>query len=384
MYARVLGTLRFCSFLLLCFGAFIPISKAQAPAIKLYSPYTKISVSPGQTINYSVDVINNSDSIQNTDVSLSGLPASWTHSLKSGGWNISRISVLPKEKQNLSLQVMVPLRVNKGAYQFRVNAGTLAALPLTIVVAQKGTYKTTFTTEQPNLEGAANSTFTFNASLQNETADTQLYALNAEAPPGWNVAFKASYKQVSSVSVSPNQTQSITIDVNPPDQVPAGTYKIPVLASTANTSAGFDLEVVVTGSYAMELTTPTGLLSTDITAGGKKQVALSVKNTGSAPLKNITMSFAAPTNWDVSFDPKQIDMLPAGQTAQVSATITADKNAIAGDYATALTAKTPETSSKADLRVSVETPMLWGWIGILIICVALGSVYYLFRKYGRR
>lgn len=96
------------------------------------------------------------------------------------------------------------------------------------------------------------------------------------------------------------------------------------------------------------------------------------------------MSFTAPENWDVTFDPKQIDALPARKTADVFATIKADKDAIAGDYVTNITAKTTETSSKAQFRVSVRTSFLWGWVGILIILLALGSVYYLFRKYGRR
>jgi uncharacterized membrane protein len=46
--------------------------------------------------------------------------------------------------------------------------------------------------------------------------------------------------------------------------------------------------------------------------------------------------------------------------------------------------KTPEVSSKISFRISVETPLLWGWVGVLIILAALGSVWYLFRKYGRR
>ena len=66
------------------------------------------------------------------------------------------------------------------------------------------------------------------------------------------------------------------------------------------------------------------------------------------------------------------------------ATIHADKNAIAGDYVTRLEASTPETSAEASFRVTVKTPLLWGWVGILIIMAALGSVYSLFRKYGRR
>lgn len=386
MHARILKTVSFCSLLSFCFCTFTTVSTAQSTTqnVTLYSPYTKIAVPPGQLITYSIDVINNSNTTKNIDLGLSGLPRGWTYTLKSGGWNISRISVLPKKQNNLSLQVQVPLKVNKGAYQFQVSAKGVAVLPLTVVISKKGTYKTTFSTEQPNLEGAANSTFTFNASLANQTIDTQLYALNAQAPPGWNIDFKANYKQVSSVNVDANHTQNITIDIHPPDQTPAGTYKIPVFASTNNTSAGLELEVAVTGSYAMELSTPSGLLSTNITAGNERQLELSVKNNGSAPLKKITLSSAAPVNWTVDFDPKQIDLLPAGGTAQVSATIKADKNAIAGDYVTSITAQTPATSSKADIRVSVNTPVLWGWMGIIIILIALGSVFYLFRKFGRR
>ena len=49
-----------------------------------------------------------------------------------------------------------------------------------------------------------------------------------------------------------------------------------------------------------------------------------------------------------------------------------------------LDATSAETSSKASFRIAVKTPMLYGWFGIMIILMALGTVYYLFRKYGRR
>ena len=89
-------------------------------------------------------------------------------------------------------------------------------------------------------------------------------------------------------------------------------------------------------------------------------------------------------NWEVSFDPKNIDAVLAGREAAVTATIKADRKAIPGDYLTNLEARTPETSSKVSMRMSVRTPMLWGWIGILIILAGIGTVWYLFRKYGRR
>ncbi|QEH42949.1 NEW3 domain-containing protein [Chitinophaga sp. XS-30] len=363
-------------------SGFHSISSAQN--VTLYTPYTKISVPPGQSIDYSIDVINNGKTVKNADIAVTGLPKDWTYELKSGGWSVNQIAVLPGEKKNLSLQVQVPLKINKGAYRFQVLARGLTQLPLSVIVSEQGTFKTEFSTGQANMEGAANSTFTYTATLRNRTADNQVYALRANTPQGWNVVFKANYKQVSSVSVEANRTQDITIEVDPPDQLKAGNYKIPVVAASESTSAGLELEAGITGSYALELTTPQGLLSTDITAGDSKRVELVVRNTGSAALKNIDMQFAAPSKWDVTFDPKKVEQLGPGESAKVFATIKADRKAIAGDYVTNLEAKTPEVSSRASFRISVETSMLWGWVGILIILVALGSVYRLFRKYGRR
>ena len=352
--------------------------------VTLYTPYTKISVPPGESIDYVIDVINNSSEVKNVDISLAGIPKGWNYVLKSGAWTVSQLSILPGGKQIISLKVEVPLKVDKGVYRFRVLAGGFYTLSLTVIVSEQGTFKTEFTAEQPNMEGHATATFTFNANLRNRTADKQLYALMANAPRGWNITFKSNYQQVTSVNIEANATQAVTIEIKPPEKIEAGKYKIPVSATTNTTSAGQDLEVVITGSFGIELTTPTGLLSTTITAGDEKRVPLRVFNTGSSELADIKLGFSAPVNWDVTFDPKNVSNLQPGGEAQVFATIKADKKAIPGDYVTNIEAKTPEVSSKVAFRISVETPMLWGWIGVLIIIAAFGSVYYLFRKYGRR
>lgn len=350
----------------------------------LYTPYTKISVPPGESIDYSVDVINNSDEVKNATISVEGMPRGWEYGIKAGGLTISQLAVLPNEKKNFSLKVEVPLRVNKGTYHFTVSAGDLGNLPLTVVVSEQGTYQTDFTTNQPNMEGNSSATFTFNATLKNRTAEQQLYALMADAPRGWNVVFKVSYKQATSAQVEPNATENITIDITPPASVSAGSYKIPIRATTSSTSADLELEVVVTGSYQMELTTPKGLLSTDITAGDTKRIELVVKNTGSSDLKDIKLSANKPVDWEVSFEPSSITKLAAGSSTSVVALLKASKKALPGDYVTKMEAKTPEVNASADFRISVKTPMIWGWLGIFIIIAVLGGVYYLFRKYGRR
>jgi uncharacterized membrane protein len=355
-----------------------------ANGVTLYTPYTKISVPPGESIDYTIDVINDSKVLQNVLISVTGVPKGWIFDLKSGGWNITQISILPGERKSLSLKVDVPLQVNKGNYRFKVVAGGFCALPLVVNVSKQGTFKTEFTTDQANMEGQSKAAFTFNANLRNRTADKQLYALMANTPPGWEATFKFNYKQVTSVEIEPNNTANITIEIKPSDNIEAGTYEIPVKAATNSTSASLNLQIVITGSYKMELTTPQGLLSTDITAGDTKRVEFLVKNNGTSVLSDVNFVYTAPANWEVTFEPKKIDNVLAGKVAQVFAIIKADKKAIPGDYMINIGAKTSDVSSEASFRTSVKTSMLWGWVGILIIIIALASVYHLFRRYGRR
>ena len=365
-------------------GVFISGEAIAADEITLYTPFTKISVPPGESVDYTIDVKNNGTEVKNVGISISGVPSGWNYVLKSGGWNLRQISVLPGQSKDMSLKVDVPMKVNKGNYKFRVVAEGFGELPLVINVSEQGTFKTEFTSDQVNMQGNSKSTFTYRTKLKNQTGGKQLYSLQSDAPRGWQITFKPDYQQATSVEIEPNVTKEISIEVKPPEFIGAGTYKIPVRAITNETSANLELEAVVTGTFEMLLTTPLGILSTNITAGDEKRVELLLKNTGSAELRDVKFSASKPVNWDVVFNPQSIDKLEAGREAVVIATLKADKKAIAGDYAMTLTASVPEVSSNAAFRIAVKTPMLWGWVGILIIAGALGSVYYLFRKYGRR
>jgi uncharacterized membrane protein len=357
---------------------------SEKDSLLLYTPFTKISVPPGESVDYTLDVINQGDMLATLDLAVTNLPRNWSYTLKSGAWNVKQISVLPGEKKSLQLHVEVPYQVNKGNYRIYVVAGAGHTLPLTINISEQGTYKTEFTTRQSNMEGHSGSTFTYNADLRNRTGEMQNYALQGEVPRGWTITFRANGRQVTSVEAEPNGTVSVAVEIKPSDQAEEGNYSIPVRAVAGSTTGELTLEAVISGTYKVELTTPTGLLSSSIVAGDGKNIDLIVKNTGSSVLSNVKLSSSAPVNWEVTFDPKEIQTILAGKEASVTATIRADKKAIPGDYITSLEAKTPEASSKASIRMSVRTPMLWGWIGILVILAGIGTVWYLFRKYGRR
>lgn len=377
------------SLLVIVLGVFLfGASKTHAASLTLYTPYTGLSVTPGESLSYDVDVLNDSNEIQNITFNIEGLPKEWDYSIRAGGNSIEQLSVRAKNEEELTVEVDVPLEIDKGDYSFNLvatgNDGVTSKLPFLVVVSEKGTFKTEFSTDQPNMEGHADSEFSYTTTLKNQTAEEQHYGLSAKAPEGWTVQFKSDGNSVTSVTLEPNESQDIKIDITPAENVTADTYTIPVIASAGSVSEEIELEAVISGKYSMELTTSSGNLSSDVTSGGKRTIDLVLENNGTADLHDVELSANTPPNWDVSFNHDTIPTLEAGEQTTVKATITASDDAIAGDYVTTFSASTPETSSDASFRMSVKTSTLWGFIAVAIILVVIGGLYGIFRKYGRR
>jgi len=357
---------------------------ASNDSLEIYTPYTKVSVSPGSTVNYSIDIINNGAETQNQTIYITNMPRLWSYTLTADGLNINKLAVLPSAKKTLSLKVEVPYQVKKGDYTIYAKMGNGVSLPMIINISSAGSNETELTCDQKNMQGTSKSNFTFSAVLKNKTPNKQQYALMASPPRGWSVAIKPNYQQATSTEVDANGTKNISYEIKAPSNVKAGSYKIPVKAVSGSTSAEMELEVVITGTYEMLFTTPTGLLSANITAGDEKKVELLIKNSGSTKLENIELSASKPKNWEVSFDNNKIESLEPGASTTVFASIKADKKAIPGDYITQITAKTSEVNEQISFRIMVKTPMLIGWIGVFIILIAIGGVVFLIKKFGRR
>lgn len=243
---------------------------------------------------------------------------------------------------------------------------------------------TTFTARLINLEATAKETFRYNASLHNGKGHTAIFELAARVPAGWNTAFRVEGMLVTSFRLDSNRTQDISIEFTPPPAVQPGKYNIPVTATAEGDTVLLELEAVVKGTYTVELTTPDGRLSDDITEGSRKPVHLTIKNTGSLPLDGLELSAQSPPKWDATFDPARIERLEPGKSADVIAMVHVPDKTIAGDYVTNFSVKNANTSSNASFRMTVTTSLLAGWLGVMVILLAVGIIYYLIRKYGRR
>jgi uncharacterized membrane protein len=164
----------------------------------------------------------------------------------------------------------------------------------------------------------------------------------------------------------------------------AGEFPINVRVSSGAANAEAKLMVVLTGTYGLEVGTPSGLLSLDARQGRPANMSFYVRNTGSAKNSDIKFMTFKPENWKVEFKPEKIDAIESGDLKQVEVIITPYEDALVGDYSVAVNVEGEKASKNIEFRTTVKASAVWGWIGIGIIVVVIGGLFGLFRWLGRR
>lgn len=360
---------------------------AVAATLSLTTPYPAISVAPGSKVSFTITV--SGDVNQQVAVSVSGAPSDWKATLRGGGYVVNGIQTDSGGKATLSLEVDVPASATDGATHLTVAGSTGAAraeLPLTITVNGAMSGDVTLSSDVPSLQGSSSSSFTFNLTLTNDSAEDLTFAVTATGPTGWDVsATLTGQTQAASAVIKAGSTSAVSVTAKPPTDVTPNTYPIAVSATVGDRKIDAQLSVKVTGTNAMTMTTPDGLLSNSGSAGGSITQQLVIKNDGTQPLTQVVISATAPTDWNVTYSPSStIDSIAAGQSQTITATIVPSGDAIAGDYVVTYSAAATDAHGSVDIRMTIETSPLFGFVGLALIVLVLSGLWYVFQRYGRR
>lgn len=354
--------------------------------ISITTPYPAVAVEPGETATFDLQVT--AGGRERVDLAVTQKPKGWDATLRGGGFVIDGVFTDPDQAPQAQLEVDVPAEAKGGTYRVVVAASSSAGsdtLELDLRVAKVATGSLELTSQFPSLQGPSDATFTFDLEVTNNTPQETTFSLEALGPEGWQVTARpAGQEQASTLIVAGGQTGSLTVTADPPDDVVANTYPIQVGVSGGGRDATTELQVEITGNFAMTVTTPDERLNVDVVADRTTNIALLVVNDGTAPLVGVELAATPPTDWNVEFTPPVIDQIAPGATAQAVASITPAGNAVAGDYVVTIDARIPETTSQMELRTTVKTSGFWGFVGILLIAGALVGLAWVFRRYGRR
>ena len=378
------------AFLLLFFTVLTSVPAFAAGGLEFYTDYPGVSVKAGDSQSISMYVSNTSGSGLDADLSIVSIPEGWEGYFSGNGSQVSRVHVENGAESTVTFNLEIPEDAGEGSYTVQLQAvsdtGLTDVTDLVFSIQEVQYGQGSFEAEYPEQEGASGTAFSFSTTLVNNGAADQTYSLAAQAPAGWQVSFQPSGEstQVASIEVAAASSQGLTVSVTPPENVEAGEYTIPVSAASASDTLETELAVTITGTYALDLSTPSGLLSFDAHANKESDVTLSITNNSNVDLQNITLTSSAPSGWTVTFDESSIDVLEAGATREITAHVTPGDSAMTGDYVTTMTASCSEVSDTAEFRVSVKTDTIWGIVAILIILALIAGVSAVFKKYGRR
>jgi uncharacterized membrane protein len=348
--------------------------------------------------NLGMDIIfhNKGKTDENVDVWISEAPEGWKAKVKTYRFTVSGVHVPAGENKTLTFEAEPGKDVTPGQYSFGINAKTQDGqfkMAQTIVVTVVGAAEKSdedrgvrLTTSYPEIRGPSDATFEFSVEVDSKLDNDAIFDLFAQGPKGWDINFKPAYesKYISSLRLKANQNQTIAVEVKPDQMAQAGEYPINVKVSSSDAKGEAQLAVILTGTYGLEVGTPSGLLSLDAGQGKAANLSFYVKNTGSAANHDIKFMSFKPENWKVEFSPERIDSIEAGDLKQVELTITPYEDALVGDYSVSVNVEGEKASKIIEFRTTVKASAAWGWIGIGIIVAVIAGLFGIFRWLGRR
>jgi len=244
----------------------------------------------------------------------------------------------------------------------------------------------------PTFEGNSGDSFDFDVDLKwlGSTAKTFDLAI-LDVPPKWDAAIVAGAyeREIPAIGLAPEMTypEKITITFAPfPGEFPEpGEYVITLEASSGDIKETIKLTAVVTTLYRFYFATATERLSAEVTAGEENHLAIMVGNTGQGVIDEITFVSTKPSGWSVKFNPDEVESLQPGLAREVDVVIKPPRKTIAGDYSVTMSAISPGMSvRRIELRLTVLTPTIWGWVAILIVLAVIAGLGVMFRRLGRR
>lgn len=353
-----------------------------------YAKYPQLIIGANESATFEL-VLQANGSGRTVRLSVAELPEGWEAVFRGGIRTVAAAYLPANETVNLNLQVTPPKQATGGDYTFYAviedDNGARIRLPLTVTIKGQETPKLSLEVDLPTLRGSSNTTFRYNLTVRNESAQDLTINLQAEAAPGFLVRFTYLAKEITAIPIEAGGTKRVDVEVRPIAQLPAGEYPISITATGGGLTTATQVVAVITGEPRLFLSLPDGRLSGRAQAGQEAKFDFVLQNNGTAAAHNIELSASAPGEWEVTFDPQNITELDAGQQATITVTIRPSAQAVAGDYIVTLRARSEEAgTSSTDFRITVTTSTLWGAVGLGVIAIALLVIVLAVARFGRR
>ena len=244
----------------------------------------------------------------------------------------------------------------------------------------------------PEIEGKSGDEFQFEVRVRWDGVGGRNFDLELiENLPDWEGEIIAGYpeKRIFAIGLEPSKSiaETITVKLRPLSGVmpEPGEYTATVVATSGDIRKEIELKAKVVAKYLFAFYTESGRLNTQVTAGKPNHFGLRVQNTGSTPVTQIDFLVGKPEGWIIEYSPESVDQIDPGYRRDINLIITPPREVVPGDYMLELRTIGKEVGQRTiNLRVTVLTPTVWGWVGVIIVLLVIAGLIFMFRQLGRR
>lgn len=244
--------------------------------------------------------------------------------------------------------------------------------------------------------GETGEAFDFQVSVIFDGEGEKYFEIIEEFPPGWSMDINPGTQaiDIALLELKPGTAETLKIKCRPIVEQEPGEYLFKIILKSTVEGDKLEGSVEFTGIVKpdgkINLSTLDkglklyGRLNAEVRPGRDNSFTLILENTGTAPVEDITLnSSSEPEGWQVELG-DNIDILDVGEKLEIEVNIIPPDRTIAGDYTIRFNASSEDGNDNIDLRIMVETPIIWKIVGIGLIAFVIAGIAIIFERLGRR
>jgi uncharacterized membrane protein len=212
-------------------------------------------------------------------------------------------------------------------------------------------------TDYPGQVIALGESVTLNFTLRTTTEPQIVTLETADLPDGWTATFRGGGKIIESAYVEPGHEASVSLKLDPPADVSAGSFSFTVAArSDANQKAQMPISLTVKDKLPPSLSLSTDLPTLKGTTTSNFRYDVTLKNEGDESVQvNLIAEVQENFLATIKTAGQEVTNLPldAQQSKTLSVEVKAIQNVAAGLYPVVLRAQSSDTSTALDLSAEI-------------------------------
>lgn len=381
------------------------VDRNAMPNLDMYSNIPGRKTHPGSPVTFSTTVENKYDSRATIKLSVLSKPQEWgVDLLSSDGARITKLSIPANGEQDFEVVAQPPINVDEGEYEVLVGASMesgsqIISLPLSITMnpdldeTQALSAYLEIHSNIAGIEVRPENTAEFVVSLKNRY--DQLIKLNLKAlniPEGWNVDFISISDddiRLASLELPAKGEQEFKVKVKPALNSSDGIYPVIVGAVTGDErSVSKRLEVAVNKGIEKNqiLSVYPDYSEVTMNPGASTEIRVTLKNGGNEALENVRLEINEVSGIGTAIRSfGTIDKFEVGESRSIPVEITVRADAGSGVKEIFMRATSGDIQGEEkSIKITVKKSGSSGIVGIGMMVVAILTLVFMIRKFGRR